>query len=474
MSTVSPRERFKELGEHILSKKRCHIIGIGGVSMSPLAQILHNTGVEVTGSDISENAATNELRGCGVKINIGHDAGNVTGAGYIIRTAAAREDNVEIAAAREQNIPIFERAEVWGYIMRDYKDAICISGAHGKTTTTSMVSHILLAAKKDPTIMIGGTLPEIKASYRVGKGDVIVLESCEYYNSFHNFSPTIAVVLNIDEDHLDFFKDLDDIKQSFCKFAAITPPYGAIICNGDDENTMDALSSLGRELVTFGLGEYSRITNKPINVRGVNISVSGLHPSMDVLVDGKLAIQKLTLSIPGKHNLLNALAATVACFRLGIPPTVIKKGMLTYTGSGRRFEYKGSYNGADIYDDYAHHPHELEALLDAVATIDTYKRVILAFQPHTYSRTKALFEGFTEQLERADIVFLAEIYAARETNTIGISSADLAKAVDKARFIPDFAELVSEIAAIAQEGDIILTVGAGDIYKVSTELLKKK
>lgn len=473
MSTISQRETLDRLDRYILSNERCHIVGIGGVSMSPLAQILHNTGIEVTGSDISDNAATVELRACGIRIDIGHNAQNVAGAGYIIRTAAAREDNVEILAARELGIPVFERAEVWGYIMRDYQDAICISGAHGKTTTTSMVSHILLSAGADPTIMIGGTLPEIKAGHRVGKGDVIVLESCEYYNSFHNFSPTLAVVLNIDADHLDFFKDLDDIKKSFCKFASLVPEDGTIICNGDDENTITALSPLGRELITFGFNEFVYGTDTQVSVRGVDLALSGRHPGMTVLSDNK-PVCKVELSIPGRHNLMNALAATAVCLRMGVSPDVIKDGLHSYMGAGRRFEYKGSFNGADVYDDYAHHPHELQSLLDAVATIDTYKRVILAFQPHTYSRTKALFREFVEQLERPDLVFLAEIYAAREQNTIGISSSDLAAAVSGARFFSDFEQLKCEIARVAREGDIILTVGAGDIYKIGIDLVQGK
>ena len=464
---------LEELGRHLISNERCHFVGIGGVSMSPLAQIFKNTGIEVTGSDIRDNAATRELRESGIQINIGHDAKNIAGAGYLIRTAAAREDNAEILAAREQGVPVFERAEVWGYIMREYKNAICIAGTHGKTTTTSMVSHILLAAGADPTIMIGGTLPEIKAGHRVGKGDVIVLESCEYYNSFHNFRPTMAVVLNIDSDHLDFFNSLDEIKRSFCKFAAIVPVNGLVICNGDVENTMESLTALGRDLITFGFGEYANITEMPVDVRGVNVSVSGRNPSMDVLVANKLTCA-IELSIPGKHNLMNALAATAVCLRLGIAPKVIEEGLLSYVGSGRRFEYIGSFNGADIYDDYAHHPQELKALLDAVASIDSYKRVILAFQPHTYTRTKVLFEEFVQQLKRPDVVFLAEIYAAREINTVGVSSNDLVTAISGSYFVPEFSQLVSKIADIARKGDIILTVGAGDIFKVGLDLANRE
>ncbi|MCL2391561.1 MAG: UDP-N-acetylmuramate--L-alanine ligase [Oscillospiraceae bacterium] len=448
--------------QHLKSGERMHLVGIGGVSMSPLAEILHGMGINVTGSDVSDSPVIVKLRRMGIDVKIGHHAENVDGAGAIIRTAAAREDNDEIKAARTLNIPVFERAMAWGYIMREYKEAICISGVHGKTTTTSMVAQILLAADTDPTIMIGGTLPILGSGYRVGKGDVIAVESCEYYNSFHNFSPTVAVVLNVDADHLDFFKDLGELKSSFRKFASLVPSDGHIVCNGDDANTMDALAPLGRKLITFGFGEGVRI-------RGVNINASGRNPSMDVLYDG-IPFCKITLNIPGSHNLKNALAAAAAAASIGIPAAAIEEGLGSYNGVGRRFEYKGSFNGADVYDDYAHHPSELHALLDAVASLD-YNRVILAFQPHTYTRTKALFSDFVRELSRADVTFLAAIYAAREQNDTSISSAVLADAVPNAISYPDFSKLTEDIRAIARDGDIILTVGAGDIYQVGEMLV---
>ena len=460
----------EDIGYYIKSGKTCHLVGIGGVSMSPLAEILNGMSIKVSGSDINENQAINDLQSLGIPVMIGHSAENIKGAEYIIRTAAAREDNDEIKAARELNIPVFERAQAWGYIMREYDNAVCISGVHGKTTTTSMVSHILLAANADPTIMIGGTLPVLESGCRVGKGDIIVLESCEYYNSFHNFHPTVAVILNVDTDHLDFFSDLDDLKASFRKFASLVPERGHIVCNGDNLNAMEAISPLGREMLTFGFGEKTQGFNEPIRVRGVNVSITGRMPSMDVLYDGK-QVCSITLQIPGMHNLENALAATAACLAIGIPPAMIEEGLYSYTGVGRRFEYKGNFNGADVYDDYAHHPCELHALLDAVAALDAYERTILAFQPHTFSRTKALFSDFATELKRPDIVMLAEIYAARENNDVGISSNELADAVPGARCIPDFTELVDEISSIARKGDIILTVGAGDIFKVGETLV---
>jgi len=461
----------EEFGHYIKNGTKCHLIGIGGVSMSPLAEILHDMGIEVSGSDINDGPAVSKLRSLGIDVRIGHRAENVSGAGYIIRTAAAREDNAEIIAAREKGIPVFERAQAWGHIILGYKDAICISGTHGKTTTTSMVSHILLAADTDPTIMIGGTLPVLKSGCRVGKGDVVVVESCEYYDSFHNFRPTVAVVLNIDEDHLDYFKDLEHLKSSFNKFASLTPPHGHIVCNGEDEYTMQALAPLGRELITFGFSETAKVLNSSIRVRGVNLSVTGRIPSMDILFDGK-PIGRIKLQTPGMHNLRNALAAAAACHSIGIPQKAIEEGLHGYAGVGRRFEYKGCFNGADVYDDYAHHPCELRALLDMVDTLNVYKRVIIAFQPHTFTRTKALFSDFAEELKRPDVVFLAEIYAARESNDIGITSGDLAAAIPGSRCVPLFSDLIGEISKIAREGDIILTVGAGDIYKVGEALVE--
>jgi len=453
---------FSEFEQHIKSGEKMHLVGIGGVSMSPLAEILHGMGVKVSGSDVIESPPIKKLRSKGIDISIGHFAENIEGAGSVIRTAAAREDNIEIHTARERGIPIFERAEAWGYIMRGYKNAVCIAGVHGKTTTTSMMTHILLAAEADPTIMIGGTLPILGSGYRVGKSEVIVAESCEYYNSFHSFSPTVAVILNVDIDHIDFFTDLDDVKNSFRKFATLVPESGHIVCNFDDENTMDTLTPLSRELLTFGFREGAK-------VRGVNESISGYNPSMDILYDNKPFCQ-ITLQIPGAHNLTNALAAAASAIAIGIPKNAIEQGLNSYSGVGRRFEYKGIFNGADVYDDYAHHPNELKVLLDAVQSLD-YKRVILAFQPHTFSRTKVLFDDFVRELRRPDITFLSPIYAARELNDSTISSEDLVKYVPGARSFPDFSGLIDEVSTIAREGDIILTVGAGDIFQVGEILV---
>ena len=456
---------MKEFRQYMVPGSRGYLIGVGGVSMSPLAEVLSGMGLQIAGSDMHESENVLNLREKGIAVNIGHTAENITPElSFIVRTAAVHDDNPEIAAARALGIPVFERTEAWGAIMQDYKNALCISGTHGKTTTTSMSTHILMAAETDPTVMIGGTLPLLHAGHRVGKGDTIVMESCEYCNSFLNFYPTVAVILDIEPDHLDFFKDLADIQNSFREFASHVPESGTIIANMDDENTMAALAPLGRELMTFGLTEKADVWAK-------NIVQIGTQSDFDVMYRGK-RFTHVTLHVPGLHNVKNALAASAAAIVLGCGPLAVQYGLAAFTGAGRRFEFKGKFNGADVYDDYAHHPGELEALLDAVEPLG-YKRTIVVFQPHTYSRTKALFDDFTKQLRRPDLTILAEIYAAREKNTIGISSRDLAACIPDSMVFDSFDEIVKTLQCRAAPGDIILTVGAGDVYKIGERLVGK-
>ena len=443
--------------------RRVHLSGIGGVSMCPLAEVLHGMGLVVQGSDMRDSPIVEHLRSLGISVAVGHTAQDIEGAEFLIRTAAIHDDNPEIAAAHQKGIPVFERAEAWGAIMQRYENAICIAGTHGKTTTTAMTTHIFMAAQADPTVMIGGTLPMLHSGYRVGKGDTIILESCEYCNSFLYFFPTVAVVLNIDADHLDFFKDLDDIKHSFRRFAQLVPADGKIVANADDANAMDALKGL--PLFTFGL-------DHPADCRGENLTWNHGLPSFDIVIDGKL-YTSLSLHTAGRHNVLNALAAAAAAYVLGIPGEAVKAGLEAFSGAGRRFEYKGEYNGAKIYDDYAHHPGELHALLTAARSMG-YQRVICAFQPHTYSRTKALFDDFVRELHTVDQVVLAEIFAARETNTIGISSADLAAEIPGSIFCPTLQDVTAQLKKLAQPGDLILTVGAGDIYTAGEALIQNK
>ena len=449
--------RSQEIKAYIRPGRHVHLVGIGGVSMRPLGLVLKGMGLLVTGSDMNSSVSTDELIAQGIHVSIGHRADNIQGADCIIRTAAAHNDNPEIQAARAAGIPIFERAQAWGVIMQEYKNAICFSGTHGKTTATSMMTHILMAAQWDPTVMIGGYLPMLHAGHRVGHGDTIVLESCEYCDSFLNFYPTLAVVLNVEADHLDYFKDLKAIEKSFHQFAELATD--RILVNGDDANTLDAMEGLS--YVTFGLGEHNRI-------RAVNTSSDWRH--LDVVCDGEKYCH-LDLQVLGRHNVLNALSAAGAAWLLGIPGEAVAAGLATFTGANRRLQFKGKFNGADVYDDYAHHPGELSATIEAVRSMN-YKRIILAFQPHTYTRTHALFHDFVQELRKPDVTVLAEIYAARERNTVGISSMDIQKEIPGSVYCETLPQVTEFLRSVAREGDVILTVGAGDIYRAGEALFQ--
>ena len=444
--------------------RRGHLIGIGGVSMSSLADVLWGMGIVVSGSDMNQNKNVMGLTEKGIPVTIGHKAETITREiEFVVRTAAVHDDNPEICRAHALGIPVFERTQAWGAISKDYSNALCISGTHGKTTTTSMCTHIMMAADKDPTVMIGGTLPLLNAGHRVGHGNTIIMEACEYYNSFLSLHPTVAVILNVEADHLDFFKDLEDVEHSFREFALRTPEDGYVVANLDDANTMATIRDIPRKVMTFGL-------SREADVYAENIEFLGANSHFDIMFKGK-RFTDVTLHVPGLHNVKNALAATAAAICLGVRPTAVKYGLAGFNGAGRRFEFKGKYNGADVYDDYAHHPGELKALLDTVEGLN-YKRCILVFQPHTYTRTAALFEDFVAQLKRPDVLLLAEIFAAREKNTIGISSAALAERVEGAEFYPTFPELEEELKRKARPGDIILTVGAGDVYKIGENIVE--
>ena len=449
----------KQICDYIAPGRRVHLVGIGGVSMRPLGLVLKGMGMEVTGSDMNSSVSTDELIGQGIPVQIGHRAENIEGAECIIRTAAAHNDNPEIAAARAAGIPVFERAQAWGQIMKSYKNAVCISGTHGKTTTTSMMTHILMEAQFDPTVMIGGYLPLLHAGHRVGHGDTIVLESCEYCDSFLNFFPTVAVVLNVEADHLDYFKDLADVQKSFHEFAALAT--SGVIANGDDPHTVEAME--GIDYISFGLGDHNRI-------HVANMCPDWRH--FDVICDGKFYCH-LDMGVMGRHNALNALGAAAAAWLLGVPGEAVSRGLESFHGAGRRMEHKGTFNGADVYDDYAHHPDELAATIDAVRSMGEH-RLVLAFQPHTYSRTHALFDDFVRELRKPDVLLLAEIYAARERNTVGISSKDLADRIEGAIYCPTLPAVTEQLRQIVRPGDIVITMGAGDIFRAGEALLEEQ
>ena len=328
-----------------------------------------------------------------------------------------------------------------------------------------MCTHIFMAAQSDPTVMIGGTLPLLHAGYRVGHGDTIILESCEYCNSFLHFFPTVAVILNVEADHLDFFKDLHDIEHSFHQFAELVPSAGYVIANADNPGAMESVAGLSHPVFTFGM-------EQPADCTAANLTTEeNGAPAFDIMVRGE-KYAHVTLHVYGHHNILNALAAAASAYVLGIPGSAVEEGLAAFTGAGRRFERKGTFNGADVYDDYAHHPDELHALLSTVKELP-YQRVIVAFQPHTYTRTAAFFDQFVEELKLADVAVLAEIYAAREVNTMGISSSDLCRNIPGAVYCSTLDKVTEQLRNLARPGDLILTVGAGDIYRAGEKLLKE-
>ena len=459
------KENAMDINSYLVPGKRAHLAGIGGVSMSPLAEVLHSMGLSVQGSDMNDSPAVEHLRALGIPVAIGHAADNLGDADFVVRTAAIHDDNPEISGAVARGIPVFERAQAWGAIMHGYRNALCISGTHGKTTTTSMATHIFMAADADPTVMIGGTLPLLHSGYRVGHGDTIIAESCEYCNSFLSFFPTVAVILNVEADHLDFFKDLHDVEHSFRRFAELVPADGHVVANWDDAGVRETLEGYTGSLFTFserGADAHCHAENL--------VYTNGL-PSFDVICMGQ-KYAHVALEVGGEHNVMNALAAASAAYVLGIRGEAVERGLATFTGAGRRFEKKGSYHGADVYDDYAHHPGELHALLTMAKALP-YRRIVCAFQPHTYTRTKALFEEFVRELKLPDVLILAEIYAAREQNDIGISSNDLARRIPGAIYCPTLDKVTEALRAAAQPGDLIITVGAGDIYKAGEKLLRE-
>ena len=455
-----PIESFLKAGT------RAHLAGIGGVSMCALAEVLQGRGLTVHGSDMTDSDTVRHLRSVGIDVAIGHNADNLQDCDLVIRSAAIRDNNPEIAGAIARGIPVSERAEAWGALMREYRHSLCIAGTHGKTTTTSMATYALMAARRDPTVMIGGTLDLLGKGYRVGQGDVIVAESCEYRNSFLSFFPTVAVVLNVAADHLDFFKDLDDIKHSFRQFAERTPDDGYVVYNLDDEGAVDALAGCQKNLFGFSVKQGRG------DCWAENVAFHDGCGEFDAVVRGK-AYAHIALHVPGKHNVSNALAVAAAMYLLGVDGKAVGDGLAAFHGAGRRFEYKGEYHGAAVYDDYAHHPDELSALLQAAASVP-HRRIICAFQPHTYTRTAALFDRFVEVLKTVEVAVVAEIYAARETNELGISSKDLCAEIPGSVYCSTLDQVTDTLARLAQPGDLILTVGAGDIFRAGEKLLARE
>lgn len=447
-----------------------HFIGIGGISMSGLAEILLKEGFTISGSDNKESALTDHLEGLGATVFYGQKASNIIdGIDVVVYTAAIHEDNEEYQAAVKKDLPMLTRAELLGQLMKNYETPVAISGTHGKTTTTSMLSHILLEGELDPTISVGGILKAIGGNIRVGNSGVFVTEACEYTNSFLDFFPKIGVILNIEEDHLDFFKDLADIRHSFRRFAELLPEDGVLVINGDIENLDELTEGLPCEVVRFGMD-----SSKDYSATNILHDKLG-DASFDLVKNGEF-IDRVSLSVNGDHNVQNALAAIAVADKMGVPMDVIKRGLKGFSGTDRRFELKGQLNGITIVDDYAHHPTEIKATLKA-AKHYPHKEIWCIFQPHTYTRTKSLFDEFVEALTLTDHVILADIYAARETDTLGISSKDVADAlIEKgcdAYYFPSFEEIEDFCMERCQKGDLLITMGAGDVVNIGEELLKR-
>lgn len=446
-----------------------HFIGIGGISMSGLAEILLNEGFTVSGSDSKESALTQHLVGKGAKVFYAQTASNITDdIDCVVYTAAISQTNEELMEVLSRGIPTLTRAALLGQLMKNYKTPFAISGTHGKTTTTSMLSHIFLAGELDPTISVGGILQAIGGNIRVGNSDVFVTEACEYTNSFLEFFPKYSIILNIEEDHLDFFKDIDDIRNSFHEFAKLLPEDGALIINGDIENYQEICEGLNCRIITYG-------SSPEFDYHAQNIQYDEKGCVCFDLVKAGNVCEHICLSVTGEHNASNALSAIAAAELLGVPMDTIQKGLLAFTGTDRRFDYKGTLNGVTIVDDYAHHPTEIKATMEASKHYP-HKELWVVFQPHTYTRTKAFMHEFAEALSLADHLVLADIFAARETDTLGVSSELLADEVRNlgtdVYYFPTFEEIENFLKEHCAPGDLLITMGAGDVVNIGENLLK--
>lgn len=449
-----------------------HFIGIGGISMSSLAEILLKEGFTISGSDASRSALTSHLESLGASIACGQRAENIHGdIDVVVYTAAIHPDNPEYAAAEAAGIPMLTRAELLGQIMRNYRTAIAVAGTHGKTTTTSMLSTLLLAAEKDPTITVGGILPEIGGNIRVGHSDTFLTEACEYTNSYLSFYPTVSIILNIEEDHMDFFKDLADIRSSFHRFAGLLPDDGLLVLNGEIERPDEITDGIRARFVTYGLTGSEDYSTDPDSITWDERGCASF-----LLYHQKEAVGPVTLNVPGIHNVSNALAALAAALELGIGFDQAASGLSDFHGTDRRFQYKGQRNGVAIVDDYAHHPTEIRATLTTAAH-RPHREIWCVFQPHTYTRTRAFLKEFAQALSLADHVVLADIYAAREQNTIGISSENLLRELKKTGidccYLPSFEEIEKFLSEKCMHGDLLITMGAGDVLKIGENLLSR-
>lgn len=455
--------------ESIQKYKNIHMIGIGGVSMSGLAEHITHYGFHVSGSDQSESKNTKHLKELGLNITIGSNIENIKNADLIVYTAAIPENDIELLEAKKQNKPRMERSEFLGLITQCYKECICISGTHGKTTTTSMIATCFLEAKKDPTIEVGADLKIINGNNRTGNSDYFILEACEFVDSFLKFYPKTEIILNIDDDHLDYFKTIENTKKSFQKFIKRLPNDGFVIANIDDDNTKEILDG-APNLITYGVKEKADFTAHNIQTDSYG------YPTFIVYKNNKF-YEEFSLNVLGIHNVYNALACIATCDFYEISKKDIKNGLLKFTGAKRRFEKIGAFKDIPVFDDYAHHPTEMKTTLQSAKSIP-HQKTWAIFEPHTYSRTVEHLQEFAEVLANFDYVLLAEVYAAREENTTGISSKDLANLIQEKNkncfFFPNYQEIIDYLKQNVQKGDIIITIGAGTINQVGYQLIQEK
>ncbi len=456
--------------DNLKKYKNIHMIGIGGVSMSGIAEILHNWNFNITGSDASNSEAVQILINKGIKVTIGHNLEDVKNADVVVYSAAIKNDDPEMVEARKLNIPTIERADFLGEITKAFKDTICVSGTHGKTTTTSMISLCFIKALTDPSIQVGAFLKQLDGNYRVGNSEHFIIEACEYVESFLKFSPKAEIILNIDNDHLDYFKTFENIKKAFVKYVKLLPDDGTLVINADDSNCLDLQKYTNADIITYG------IDNKDANFSATNIKYDNDgFASFDAYYNNEL-LDTFKLSIPGRHNVLNALACISICMKYNISKDIIKSALQDFTGAHRRFEYKGKINNiASVYDDYGHHPTEITATAKSLMN-KKYNKSWVIFQPHTYSRTKNLLDDFANALLNFDNIIVVDIYAAREKNTYGISSKDLVDKIHtlgkEALYIPDFDECTTYVKNHINKDDIVLTLGAGTVTKIGPMLVK--
>lgn len=448
-----------------------YFIGIGGISMSGFAELLRENGFTVRGSDANQSKITEHLVSLDITVFYGQKSENITkDIDFVVYTAAIHPDNPEFQAAKDLGIPMLERAEMVGQLMKNYENAIGISGTHGKTTTTSMLTHIFLEAKKDPTISVGGILEAIHGNIRIGHSENFITEACEYTNSFLKFFPTAGIILNIEADHLDFFKDLDDIRHSFRRFAELIPENGVLVVNADTEQIDTITHDLKCKVISFGT-----VQKADYQATDIQNDAQG-HISFELVRYGKNTGSRIQLSVIGMHNVANALSVIALSEYYHIPMEQIQAGLLTFHGTERRFEQKGSFQGVTVIDDYAHHPTEIKATLTAAQKFP-HQHLWCVFQPHTYSRTKALLPEFAEALTHAEHVILTDIFAARETDPGDISSQDLQAELKKlgkdAWYFSDFEEIKKFLLKNCMNGDLLITMGAGNVVTIGEELIEK-